>query len=278
MNAPLVRQTAATSVGTGAGMACTVCGGGDYKLITDGFVECTSTVYTTVPTGAHPSGVQGPPYRQVASRCGNRYHVPKTGSVRSPSCGLCTTDSIGSCATCGQRVCGDHSNQYDGNRRCSTCISAAVREQQQRAAESAAAAAQQAREREAAEAQAHQQRVIAHEGPNADARRNELARLRLAQNSRRVSQFTAGTGCGCFAILFIPGLLLGASIVGDTVNGAYNGAAFTLGVIFAAIIPVGMGIKNWAADARQQSLARRNVELSRTLGCGEPNCSRCRNS
>jgi hypothetical protein len=258
-------------------MACTACGGSDYQLIADGFVECTSTIYVTVPTGAHPSGIQGPPYQQVASRCGNRYHVPKTGGGPSPSCHLCTTDSIGSCATCGKRVCGDHSGQFDGNRRCSTCIGAAMRVRQQRADQEAAAAAQRTRDREAADAQAHRDRVLAHEGANPEARRRELTRLQQSLNSRRGSQnVTAGTGFGCFAILFLPGLLLGAAIVGDTVNGAYNPTAFTLGIVFAAVIPLLLMASSRAAEARRRSLGVRIGELSRSLGCGVANCSRCR--
>ena len=260
-------------------MACPTCNGTSSRPIADGLVECTSSVWYSVPTGAHPSGIQGPPYQQVSRPCGHRYHVARSGNGPATACYACTTDSIGSCARCHRRVCGDHSRQHTDNRHCSNCISELRAAQQRQQQERQQQVEQQNAEREAADLAAHERAVTEHESKqsNPNRRRREALALQRQVNGPEPQGMTAGTGCGCFAILFIPALVIAASIIKSD-QGAYSPGAFTLGIVLAAVIPLLFTAITTQARARRNAARRSLEQLRSTLGCGAPSCARCATS
>ena len=142
---------------------CPSCGGGDRRLISPGFYECTSTVTDGVVPGNQP-GNPGPAPRPLERICGNRYQEGAPMTAAPPQC-WCHVFAVGSCASCGQMLCGDH-GERDGAGHW-VCVAHRVeREREAQAAESAALAdlgprAQAALEAYLAEANGSTQRLAA---------------------------------------------------------------------------------------------------------------------
>jgi len=99
-------------------VACPRCGSDSHRQIAPTYVECIGVV--GVPTGRHPSGVEGPLEEPVA--CGFRYHTSGPSQPGSALLCSCGTFAIGQCATCGDAVCGDHSTQTNLGRLCGECL------------------------------------------------------------------------------------------------------------------------------------------------------------
>jgi hypothetical protein len=122
-------------------MACPKCNGSDRRAIAPNYYECTSRVtrvaYRTVPSRTAPPhlGITETEPVHLQETCMTRYHEGAS-SATPVSCYACTTDSIGSCGSCGVRVCGDHSSRVDQHRRlCSACAECESREREKERAE-----------------------------------------------------------------------------------------------------------------------------------------------
>lgn len=96
-----------------------------------------------MPTGAHPSGQFGPAYQTVAVPCRRRYQEGSPDGM-AITCATCTMDSIGACADCGDRQCGNCGLQGVGIFICRACQR---KRDAARAAEAAEAAAEAERQR-----------------------------------------------------------------------------------------------------------------------------------
>jgi len=115
-------------------MKCPKCGKSKAKQIAPNFYECTAAIRYKVQVRKYR-----PNPDQIAVRegratplqwffedewqtedCGTRYHVgaPSESSVTC-SCG---TFAIGLCDSCGQAICGDHSELLGGKRNCAGCV------------------------------------------------------------------------------------------------------------------------------------------------------------
>ena len=97
------------------GVTCPQCQGTAHRLIVPNYLECTSVVMRSAiaPVGPGGSfvGVSQP------AVCGKRFHSSSSATPGLPVC-PCGTYSIGVCAECGGRVCGDHSGLVEGRRLC----------------------------------------------------------------------------------------------------------------------------------------------------------------
>ena len=116
-------------------MRCPNCGSGVYRQITPNWVECLGSI--TQWTGAHPSGIQGPPKIEVP--CRFQFQLPgipgPDGSICSSS--PCGNYAIGVCVRCSKSVCGSHSRSSKDGRLCLTHAEEVINERKR--AESAAA-------------------------------------------------------------------------------------------------------------------------------------------
>src|SRR5947209_5314689 len=101
-------------------MACPRCGGLSRHQLAHGYWECTTVWQDQVPTGAHPSGAQGPAYALINRTCGFRYQEAASGAA-VPVCGTCSMYSVGLCADCGIAQCGSCGRRYDGQFLCDDC-------------------------------------------------------------------------------------------------------------------------------------------------------------
>lgn len=115
-------------------MKCPNCGSSEARQIAPNFYECTDVIRFKVQVRKHRPNPnqnavrrgQQPPLiwfteDEYHSRdCGTKYHVgvPSESSVTC-SCG---TFAIGLCASCGQAICGDHSELLEGKRNCLGCV------------------------------------------------------------------------------------------------------------------------------------------------------------
>lgn len=254
-------------------MKCPSCGGSSTRPITPNFVECTATLWTRVATGAHPSGIQGPPFRDISQPCGHRFHTGAASSTALP-CATCGTDSIGTCSSCGSRACGDHSGLLEDRRTCSSCMPLARNRRQ--ADEQARAQAQAKANADRADAE-HAQ-LVAHNTRGRDqarlrARHDAIWPQRSADPVKRV-----GGIIGTVAVLLVVPCIFLVGFLNGSINNSTGatGADFGLGLLLALAIPsifvVPRNLAQKAARGRALRVQKELREISAGLGCGQQNC------
>lgn len=126
-------------------MPCPQCGGNARRELAPGFFECQTILTGQAPTGAHPSGSQGPTERVYSYQCGATYPeaAPSTGLGLCYVCG--SLGAIGVCVECRRPVDGVHGQIRSNGLWCPECRERQHAEDALRAQES---------ERQAAEAAA----------------------------------------------------------------------------------------------------------------------------
>lgn len=94
---------------------CPQCGSGMRRPISPGYWECLGTLVYEVPVYDRGPAA-APTMIPQGRRCGHRYAdgIPGTATLTC-SCG---TFAIGLCTDCGQPVCGDCGDIFNGKRRC----------------------------------------------------------------------------------------------------------------------------------------------------------------
>jgi hypothetical protein len=260
-----------------ASVACPSCGGTERRPIAPGYFECVTTLYQQVSTGAHPSGIQGPPFITNAFRCGTRY---REGAAEITTKCACGTYSIGECTRCSRPVCGDHSLLVTSQRVCSACRQA---ELSQAAAEKAAAEARQREQQEA-----HHAKLVADRRSrygSEDSIRAQIAALEQIRAARMFRRYHSGRST--FVGLLLAGQLVGWLAYayryhsGSQANiPAPPGAPlhWFIGMLVVSTL-VWSVARGYAAvkDNRYYAARRRLETLRGQLGCGTAHCPLCRN-
>ena len=101
--------------------ACPQCGGSSRRILAPNHYQCVTERTIRLPTGAHPSGVQGSAWRDYVQACGFEYAEAPLGDLSS-TCPSHRLFAIGVCIVCESTlICGRCPGQ-----RCSTCHLAAV--------------------------------------------------------------------------------------------------------------------------------------------------------
>ncbi len=135
--------------------ACPACGGGQRRLLSPGWFECTSPISVEAPMVFDPGfgGFRpaGPPTTRA---CAHRYQEGRAHTGQPPC--WCGVLAIGHCTSCRQSVCGVHSEQVP-QLLCGACWARWNAERQRRSAHEQAAAREKRVAQEAAEIEARKQ-------------------------------------------------------------------------------------------------------------------------
>lgn len=189
--------------------------------------------------------------------CGNEYQED-SAAVLTPPCVVCeSTDSIGQCYTCRQRICGTRtcSGTHGGHRYCATHLRAA--EETQRAAEAereAQAAKRRAAEARRQEAEAEKRRPEMERQAKIQRLEEELAtQRRRAQGAVPGPVFTGGRVIGFVVIVWL--LLLLEGYVGAAIYDGEDpsGLVIALVLIFPPVLAL---LVIWLAGSAERRDAK----------------------
>jgi hypothetical protein len=104
-----------------APVPCPSCGGSSRRELAPGFFRCQTMLTGLAPTGAHPSGSQGPTEHPYSYECGATYQE----ALRSLELGLCyvcaSLGAVGLCAECRRATCGVHGEIRPDGLWCPEC-------------------------------------------------------------------------------------------------------------------------------------------------------------
>lgn len=252
--------------------SCPRCGNSVAKTIAPGVHQCTYWWNVQVPTGAHPSGAQGPAYYVVTNECLEVFRT--TVDLGGSSCSLCNAGAVTRCPQCDRKVCWQHLSVARFEARCSQCRHQQDEQARVRAAEQHRAAAEQAAALARAEAEAHDATVAERRmrfGSDAS------IRSRIASENRRARppRWTPGLGTGFALWLVVEMICYYAAKSGQPPGYSPSTQVFVTGIAVSVVLWVAVraALAVWSfTDGRS---AQRVNEWTSQLGCGTTRCGRC---